>query len=484
MPVLGGEERLGLENADHPEALSDGTLIVTMWDAQRKRHLHHYSPDTGKLQQLPVETGLSNSENTAARAYPDGKSALVWGRPSGKAAAELAFYKVDLVSGSMTRVSPPALEGADVTAFALAPDGKTAFAAVHSGTLTRVSSFPIAGAANDRVLFTVTSWIWFLDAAFDGSIYAGLMDRPAELARFAVDGTGYEKLASFPLVSEDGNIIAVLSDGRVVIPIRPSGQDRLVLVEKGKDPAPLVNTTEETTAPLAACGPGEIAFMIGSAPRTSIAFTEPAAGRILRRLPSGHGRVESMSCSPDGSTIYFAAGGAIWSMPSDGGEAQKVREGDSVVADPSGRRLLVLVRQSPRSRVFSVPLDGGAEHEIQMDSPVPVSAFHILSGGLSADGRLLIPLNPRDSWFNPPAVLDTATGRVTRIPSDNQSDHRSMVLDAGMGHVGSPSRTVCVQISGNYSKILVSQRSRNLLFSKSCPNRMAVSLPKSCIKEI
>ncbi len=434
VPVLGGEERLVLENADHPEALSDGTLIVTMWDAQRKRHLDHYSPDTGKLQQLPVETGLSGSQNTAARAYSDGKSALVWGRPSGKPAATLAFYQVDLASGSTTRVSPPTLDGADVTAFALAPDGKVAFAAVHSGTLTRVSSFPIAGAAFDRVLFTVTSWIWFLDAGADGSIYAGLMDRPAELARFAVDGTGYEKLASFPLVSEDGNIIAVLPDGRVVIPIRPSGQDRLVLVEKGKDPAPLVNTTEETTAPLTACGPSEVAFMIGPAPRTSIAFTEPAAGRVLRKLPSGHGLVESISCSPDGNTTYFAAGGAIWSMPSSGGDPRKVREGDSVLADPSGRRLLVLVRQNPRFRVFSVPLNGGAEREIRIDSPAPVLAFYLLSGGLSADGRLLLPLHPSDSWFNPPAVLDTATGRVTRIPSDNQSDHRSMAWTPD-GHV-------------------------------------------------
>ncbi len=47
-------------------------------------------------------------------------------------------------------------------------------------------------------------------------------------------------------------------------------------------------------------------------------------------------------------------------------------------------------------------------------------------GGLSADGRLLVPLAPRDSWFNPPGIIDTATGRITRIPSDNQSDYRSM----------------------------------------------------------
>jgi hypothetical protein len=37
-----------------------------------------------------------------------------------------------------------------------------------------------------------------------------------------------------------------------------------------------------------------------------------------------------------------------------------------------------------------------------------------------------MPTDPPDSWFNPPVVIDTATGHITRIPSDNQSDYRSM----------------------------------------------------------
>lgn len=36
------------------------------------------------------------------------------------------------------------------------------------------------------------------------------------------------------------------------------------------------------------------------------------------------------------------------------------------------------------------------------------------------------PLSPRDSWFNAPGLLDTATGRVTRIASDDVSDYHSM----------------------------------------------------------
>jgi hypothetical protein len=32
----------------------------------------------------------------------------------------------------------------------------------------------------------------------------------------------------------------------------------------------------------------------------------------------------------------------------------------------------------------------------------------------------------RDSWFNPPAVIDTVAGRITRIPYDTLSDYQSI----------------------------------------------------------
>ncbi len=419
-------EHLVLDNAGHAEALPDGTLIIAKVDAERKRKLHRFWPGTGRLQELPVQTEFSASENTTARAFPDGKSALVWGEPMGQTASALALYAVDLSSGSMKRLSPPGLNGADVTAFAAAADGKSVLAAVNSGALTRITSFPASGAAIERPLFTVTSTVWYLDASPDGSVYVSMLDRPSDLVRFSVDGTRFERLAGFPLVPEDADIMTVLPDGRAVLAVRSSGQNRLMVVQKGKDPAPLVNTAEETMAPLATCGSSEVAFMIGPAPRETIAFTEPASGRVVRRIAPGKGKVDSMSCSPDGKMLYFAARGMIWSIPSSGGEARNVRGGDRVVADPSGRRLIVQVRESSQLHLFSVPLDGSPEHEIRLDNSIRLAVSPLSTSGLSADGRLLVPLAPPDSWFNPPAVIDTATGRVTRIPSDNRSDYRSM----------------------------------------------------------
>jgi hypothetical protein len=118
----------------------------------------------------------------------------------------------------------------------------------------------------------------------------------------------------------------------------------------------------------------------------------------------------------------------VWSIPSSGasGEARKIRPGDGVVADPSGSRIIVQVQSSLQLHRFSVPLDGGPEREIPADSSFPVAPLPLSPNALRADGRLLTPLLLHDSWFNPPAFIDIATGRITRIPSDNLSDYQSI----------------------------------------------------------
>ena len=170
--------------------------------------------------------------------------------------------------------------------------------------------------------------------------------------------------------------------------------------------------------------------MVGPEPHETIALAEPASGRMVRTITPRKGTVDSMSCSPDGTTVYFSARGVIWSIPASGlpagGEARKIRTGDSVVADPSGRRLIVQAQEGPRLHRFSVPLDGGPEQEIPMDTSISMAPMQLSPNALHADGRLLTSLLPRDSWFNPPAVVDTLTGRITRIPSDNQSDYQSV----------------------------------------------------------
>ena len=131
-----------------------------------------------------------------------------------------------------------------------------------------------------------------------------MVDRPVDVVQFSPDGTRVERLASFPQIP-DLTTMTVLPDGHAVLPVRASSRVRLMAVQKGKEPAPLVNTMEETAAPVAACGSRELALMIGPEPHETIAFAEPASGRLVRTITPHKGPVDSMSCSPDGTNRLF-----------------------------------------------------------------------------------------------------------------------------------------------------------------------------------
>jgi len=249
------------------------------------------------------------------------------------------------------------------------------------------------------------------------------MDLPAELVTRSPDRDQTETMARFPGVS-DPNLIAVLPDGRVVLTVVYSDRARLMAAERGKNPVSMVTTTEETSAPVAVAGPRELAFLIGPVPRDTVALADIETGLITRRIAPGKGEIVSLAASPDGGTLYFAAGGTVWSISSAGGDARKIRAGNRVVAAPTGRALLVSVLESPNMRLFRVPLDRGPEVEIPADGSHALEYSVLSSGAWNRDGRLLVSL--LDLWFLAPAVMDTVTGRVQPLPFDNASDYASM----------------------------------------------------------
>jgi WD40 repeat protein len=254
-------------------------------------------------------------------------------------------------------------------------------------------------------------------------VYACVTERPAELVTRTLDRDQAEIVARFPGVS-DPNLIAVLPDGRAVLTVVYSDRARLVAVERDKNPVSMVTTTEETSAPVTVAGPRQMAFLIGPIPRDTIALADTETGLITRRIPPHKGEIVSLAASPDGGTLYFAAGGTVWSISSAGGEARPIRAGNRVVASPSGRDLLVSMLESPNMRLFRVPLNGGPEVEISADRSHSVEYSLLSSGAWNADGRLLVSL--QDSGLSAPAVLDTATGRLLPLPFETATDYTSM----------------------------------------------------------
>jgi serine/threonine protein kinase/WD40 repeat protein len=426
VPVLGGEERLVLENAAFPETLPDGTLLVVRLNAKRQSQVFRFWPDTGRLQDLPVQIlNVATISSVQLRAFPDGKEFLILGAPIGPGKEEWRLLVFDLASGTARQLSPMLRNDSDVQNWAVARDGKSVLAAMPAGSLVHVASIPRSGRSPVRTLFTVTQNVWGMEEGSDGSVYVNLVDRPADLTRVSPHGDRGERIASFPQLSTP-DVISLLPDGRAVVPANAGDHARLMAAESGKDAVPLIATTEETAAPLTSLGQREIAFVIGPMPRRTIAVAEIANGRITRRITPGKGVINSLASSPDGKALYFAAGNSVWVIPSSSGEARMICSGDSVTTDPAGRGLVVSRVETSRMRLFRVTLDGKSEHEIPVDDSVHLFPDILSPNALRSDGRLLVPLAPWDLWFNPPGILDTANGRVTRIPSDNNSDYHSM----------------------------------------------------------
>jgi len=113
----------------------------------------------------------------------------------------------------------------------------------------------------------------------------------------------------------------VLPDGRAVWAERTASRARLILVEPGKDPSPLINSTEETAGPMTPVGSDQVAFMIGPQPRHTVALAALSNDRITRRLSFDRGEVTALATSPDAETLYCVGGGAVLVRAVLGGRA-------------------------------------------------------------------------------------------------------------------------------------------------------------------
>lgn len=439
VPFLGGEEHLLLENADNPAALPDGSLLVSRINQQRRWQLFHFWPETGKLQGLPVEM-LNAVSFFPIEVSHDGRFAILFGSLLEKSGESPSLITVDLTSGSARLAAVNGLATATLRTYSLSPDGKSVIAAFREQSLAHIVRIPLSGHGESEELFTATSDVWALDAAPDGSILVSPLERPAEIVSYSWQGTGPlgqpVKIASFPELSFL-DMVVVLTDGRAVVPAQVSGITRLMAVERGKVPAPLINTPEVTAAPMTAMAGNRVAFMIGPDLNETIAVADASNGRISARITPGKGLIQSLTASADGGTLYFTAGGSVWSIASGGGDANKICAGDWVVWNPSISRLVVGRAESSQISLFDVPAGGGPERPIPFDRTSPLFNLFLAPGSIRSNGQMLVSLNVTDSWFNPLAQLDLKTGRITRLAGDNASDLHSAAWTSDGGIVAS-----------------------------------------------
>jgi hypothetical protein len=199
VPALGGEERLVLENAMSPQALADGTLVVTQINASRSLQLFRLWPDSSRLEALPAL--LADFLIPAVRVLSDGHHAVFYGRPSDANSPSNGIYIIDLDSKQLRRLAPSVnitnqSWGLGLWGMALAatPDGRFVRFDLPSGNLHRIVEVPTDGSDSVHTLVTLTQRPLFLDVANDGSMYVDQIEQTPELISFSPVSGKLERL--------------------------------------------------------------------------------------------------------------------------------------------------------------------------------------------------------------------------------------------------------------------------------------------------
>ncbi len=412
VPALGGDERLVLEDAVNPEALPDGSLLVERLNSGRILQLHRFWPESGRLQ--PLKALVERGPTGNARVSSGGDRVAFLGRPLDDPTAAARVYAMELSSERIVRLAPGVSIEWDGGPFplAFAADGRSVIFDLRSGDLHRIVSVPMDGSKALRTLLPLTTTTGFLDVGNDGSLYADQWQQPQEVVRFSPTGGAVEHLGETTV-----NRALPLPDGQVLFTSRTAGRERLLVAGTGKEPAPFLETDEETATPAAVVGETQVAFLIGRGPNRTIALASIGDRRVTRRLNGPRGaEILNMVSAPDGKTLYYTASGSVWTIPVSDGQPNKLRSGDGLTIDPYKQDLIIRLSEKEGVRLVRVPLGGGPERPIPVASGArPAPAGTLSPTAVGKDGRILLQVATGSSWFWPAGLLDPQTGRV-QIP--------------------------------------------------------------------
>jgi tRNA A-37 threonylcarbamoyl transferase component Bud32/WD40 repeat protein len=420
VPVVGGEPRRILDNALGPQAIADGSLLVTRVNEQARNQLYRFWPDEQRLEPLPVLLPpTAEAWAPPVRAFPDGAEAVFFGRSTDAVDAQNNLHVIDLRTKAMRRLAEGLTIRPTTEYFALSvdPTGEAVLVDYPEGDLHHILELPRRGGAR-RQLLTLTTAPWFLDASRDGSIYVDQVSRPFEIIQFPASGGVPTRVAVSPnFVNYFRGGILPLPDGRTLLGSSTGGRGRLLVTAPGQRLIPFIDTTEETSTPAAVLNQREVAFLTRRDSRTAIAIASIQDARIVRRLEVPAGEVTAMAASPDGRTIYCVSSRAIWAVPvsqEQQGRAAKIGEADAVTVDPRNGDLIAQIFAADGSyRLFRRPAGGGPEQEISVSAssfftyPVPLSPTAV-----GRDGRILLHGGSMDTWNFRVGIVDPRTNRI------------------------------------------------------------------------
>jgi len=418
--------------------LPDGSLLVVKLDSERNFQPHRYRPDSGKVDAVGLRIA-AEAIGLNFHAFKDGNDVVFWGRLASERENRVRrAYLLDLATG---QVRPFAPDLALSPPLAVAPDGVSVLGTILSGDLSRVSQVA-RDESSGSVLLTLSTRPRFLSAAADGTLYVDTKDYPADFLKFTAAGGVPERLASA------GSVVmspVELDDGRLVVPSRVGGRQRLLVTSADGSLKRLVDTPEQVGPPVAPTAGGAVAFLLGGVEKKPLlALASVEEGRILKRFDATAGAAPpTLAGAPDGKTLYYPDGGDLYALDVESGAVSKLRPGHGVAVDAKKGELVVQVNDRDGTRIVAVPLAGGAERPIPFQGPLRLAPAPLAPGAVGPDGRIAVTVAPSDSWFWSAGLLDPVTGTVERIPVAFEGDVRfpTFAPDGSLRAVGVGTRS-------------------------------------------
>jgi hypothetical protein len=278
-----------------------------------------------------------------------------------------------------------------------------------------------------------------VDVGPDESIYLDQVGRPYSILRFSVEGGRAEESPALTIESQQ---VLPLADGRVILSTR-RGKSQVLIGRPGSELRPLLQTSEETTSPLAPAGSDAVAMLVGSSGHRRIALASIAHGRILREVQIPPGELRGLAVSPDLTTYYYAQGGVIYAQSGDG-SPRRLAEGDTIALDPTGRYLYAKQMEFNPIRLIRIDTASGGVEQVPLPPSPRIAAVELSPTAVDARGRILLDTTSPSMWFYQAAVLDTAQRKLTVIPLAVTGDSMApgwtpdgKIVSAGAGLTGS-----------------------------------------------
>jgi serine/threonine protein kinase len=419
IPALGGDPRRLLDEAIFAEALADDSLIVQRNNGDRIPQLYRFSLNTDTLEPLnALIPDLGNDPAPRFRSFPAGDRVVFFGVAADEIQATPSLRVLDLKSGKVRPLNDN-LQGRMISGFAVDPRDESVLVDVFAGDSQQVFSISTKGIARPRMRLTLTDRAPNMDIAADGSLYVDQISRSLQILRFSESDITPAILAS--VASATFAPVLELPDGRLLLTAIFQGRPRLVVAKPSGEQSPFVETDVALAGPVTMVGLDHVAFRVwGKGSGDVLAIASVKEGRITARLkiPAG---VNSITASPDGTTLFYSVAGSIWSVQRAGGEPKKLAEGDAVTFDPRSKRLLIQVSEHDKMRLVRVPMEGGTSEPVPVRGEAHLAAFVYLGPrAVRADGQIVATANVRDSWFAIAGVLNPITGefRRTRLRYD------------------------------------------------------------------